>query len=540
MAFIYVHYKKIDNNNNIMGGIASIRKSIYVKDKKFHSKQVTVERLGKVIYLSDDKKSGIFDSPIRGLVNYNVTTDTFSKVDEDDPRIINRDVFPITKVHTVFGDSYLLLEFLDKHKLLNVFREVFIDNNDYERFLAHIIHDIMRDGSHITCDNYFLKSFISYVFPDLGISSLKCDSRFFQFMGDDDIKLSFFKTYIKLMRREKPTFGKATYVDSTPLPNDIVNNPFNALCSHGVTQMSIQMRLVLILDQDSGLPVWFEIIPGNVLDISTLRDISGDVLSTLDIQISDYVLDAGYVSQSIIKAFKIGSDKTMTARMPAKKGYPYKELYQNTKELLHKGKYQFKRKDYTYFGIQRQIDIFGEHIYEYVYLDHYNATKGFNAYLGKHQDEFENLKDKDKDFRMVQDGFFILVSNVDKKPKEILEDYYCRADIEKVFKTSKEYLKLLPIGKWNSDAVKGKILTDMISTIVYLKMRRDLVGKDMSIPDIIGSTQSLMCFRDNSDMVTVECPNKKVKECYKNLGVEIPSRIDIKSYMKDKLLIEKT
>ena len=535
MAFIYIQKKKFDEDGKIVDGIASIRESVYVKGKKHHSNQKTIEKLGRLLYISDDRKNGIFDSPIRGVVEYNVVNNEFSTVNKNDDRIKNKTISNIPKIHTTFGDAYLLLSFMEKEELLQIFRNIFKNNNDYERALSHITHDIMRDGSHITCDNFIEKSFMSYIIPDLGISSLKSDTRFFKFMGDDNTKLNFFKEYIKAMRKHYPNFGKATYVDSTPLPNDIVNNPFNALCSHGIGQTSVQMRLALILDQQTGLPVWFEIIAGNILDINTLKKLSENTLTSLDIQINDYVLDAGYVSKELISEFNIGKEKTIIARMPARKGFPYKELYNNVKDLFHKGKYQFKRKDYTYFGIKRNLEIFSFPMYEYIYLDHCAATKGFNSYLEKHQEESNNMKNKDKDFRMVKDGYFVLVSNKDDEPKKILEEYYNRTEIENVFKTSKEYLNLLPINKWNAESVKGKILTDIITTIIYITMRKKLTDKEISISNIIGSTQSLMCFKDINNIVTVECPNKNVKMCYSALNITIPNTIDINCFVKDVL-----
>lgn len=540
MTFIRIQKKIVDENQNIVGGIASIRKTIYDKNNKYRNKQITIEKLGQVLYLSNDKKRGIFNSPLRGIVEYDVTTNEFTRVEPNNPQIKDKNINSCPKVHTVFGDSYLLLEFLKDNGLLSLFREMFINNTDYERLLVHIIHDIMKDGSHITCDNYISKSFMSYLIPDVGISSLKSDSRFFQMMGNDDVKINFFKRFITLMRKHDKNFGRATYVDSTPLPNDIADNPFNALSVHGLSQASIQARLVLILDQKTGLPVWFEIIPGNILDLSTLRDVAEDVFVSLDVKISDYVLDAGYVSKNLIETFNVQSSKTLLARMPAKKGFPYKELYTETKDLFQKGKYQFKRGKYVYFGIQKNKKIFDTNFYEYVYLYHYNANKGFNDYLDKHQEDYDKLKNKDKDFRLIEDGYFILVSNMNKSPKEILEDYYGRIEIEMVFKTAKEYLKLLPLKKWNNDAVRGKILTDMINCIVYLFMRKELNLNDrLSIPDLIGSTQSLMCFKDNDNKVYIEYPNKKTKEYYKVLlNASIPSSIDINTYLKETLKID--
>ena len=72
------------------------------------------------------------------------------------------------------------------------------------------------------------------------------------------------------MRKTNPNFGKCCYVDPSHLPNDIDNNPFNALSCHGVDSSSIQTRLVLVLDEETGSPVRYDIIPGNVLDINTI------------------------------------------------------------------------------------------------------------------------------------------------------------------------------------------------------------------------------------------------------------------------------
>lgn len=65
-------------------------------------------------------------------------------------------------------------------------------------------------------------------------------------------------------------FGRACYVDSAPLPDDIQDNPYNALRCESGKGCSVQKRLALVLDDATGLPVWFDIIAGNLLDVSTL------------------------------------------------------------------------------------------------------------------------------------------------------------------------------------------------------------------------------------------------------------------------------
>ncbi len=310
--------------------------TVYDSKRKGKCSHPVIEKLGKIVYLSENGRSGIFLSPTRGLVEYDADQNAFSEVNRNDSRLKNNtEVFPEPVIHTVFGDTYLLLCFLEKTGLLQILRTAFPKNSDCERILCHVLHTVLKNGSKISCDDFMEKSFASYVLQDIPVSSLGADTAYFRMMGKDTSRMSFFQSFVEHMRTADPKFGRGCYVDSTPLPNDIRDNPFNALCSHGVTSTSIQTRLVMVLDQKTGLPVWYQIIPGNVLNFSTIMNVMSDVAESLDIRIDELVLDAGYVNRELLNEFNIDSEqytdedgevifKTMTARMPAKNGYPYK------------------------------------------------------------------------------------------------------------------------------------------------------------------------------------------------------------------------
>ena len=159
----------------------------------------------------------------------------------DDGRIPDAPKSSVPEIHTVFGDSYLFLEF--------------------------------------------------YLADDVANSSLLSDTRFFSMLGSDSVKLSFFRAFNSQMRLASPGFGKGCYVDSTPLPNDMMDNPFDALCCHGISSSEVVIRLMLVIDAESGLPVWYDIIPGNILDISTAQAAVEDIKASLYIDISSFVLD---------------------------------------------------------------------------------------------------------------------------------------------------------------------------------------------------------------------------------------------------------
>ena len=133
-------------------------------------------------------------------------------------------------------------------------KSVFDKKTDYERAICHLAHGVLRDGARISCESFIEKSFLSYLAGDVANSSLLSDTRFFSMLGKDSVKLSFFRTFVSRMRLVSPGFGRGCYVDSTPLPNDMVDNPFNALCCHGVSSSEVMMRLMLVLDDESGLP----------------------------------------------------------------------------------------------------------------------------------------------------------------------------------------------------------------------------------------------------------------------------------------------
>ena len=172
-------------------------------------------------------------------------------------------------------------------------------------------------------------------------------------------------------------------------------------------------------------------------------------------------------------------------------------------------------------------------MYAYVYVDQYNALKRFSDYLVDHEDEYAELKVKDKDWYTVKYGYFVLISNIDASPKDLLSDYYGRTDIEVVFKTAKEYLDLLPLSKWTDSTVRGKILHDIINTTALLLLRKSMRQSGMSTSEIIGRCQSLMCCRRKDGTITVETPSKQVKEYYKIFSCNVPAHVKEESFRKE-------
>lgn len=225
--------------------------------KKSHSKEIVIEKLGKVIWIDpDERNQAIFLSPTRGLVFYDLAADAFTPVESQDPRLIGTKaaVMP-PRIHTNFGLFYLFFSAIEKTPFLTVLRSAFKDQNLCKKVLANLTHGCLKIGSSIKCGEFLSGSCLSYILNGIPVSTLDCDTSYFSSLSDDHLKVSFFWALISEMRKEHPEFGRCCYVDSTPLPGEAENNPFNALSSHGTDGTVTQCRLVLVLDIQTSIPV---------------------------------------------------------------------------------------------------------------------------------------------------------------------------------------------------------------------------------------------------------------------------------------------
>jgi hypothetical protein len=194
--------------------------TVYDNSRQHKSKQVVVEKLGKVLWLGDSNRSGIFLNPQRGLFFYDSNTDRFDPVSSDDPRLPHTvEVTP--ERHVVFGTIDMFLHFLKKLGYTTLLKEIFPTKQDFQRVICHLAHKFLKDGSHIHVDDFIEKTILSYYATNISTSTLGCDTRFFSMMGNEQIKIGFFKKLVAMQKAEHPGFGKSCLVDSTPLPNDI-------------------------------------------------------------------------------------------------------------------------------------------------------------------------------------------------------------------------------------------------------------------------------------------------------------------------------
>ena len=344
MPFIRAQKVVRDESGRIVSGSASVVDVEYVAGARYHSRQRVRERLGRVVELSEGGRSGVFRSPTRGLVRYDADSDSFEPVGRGDGALSDESSeFPEPPAHVVAGDCLLLLSVLERSGLLGVLREAFPKDGDYGRLLAHLLHSVLRDGSRVSCDDLVARSAASHLLPDVSVPSLRSDSAYFHAMGSDAAKVSLFRALVSAARASDPSFGTCCYVDSTPLPNGLADNPLNAFSSHGVGAAALQSRLVLVLDDATGIPVWYGVTPGDAA--GTLARVREDVEATPGAAVSSAVPGAGHAARGLV-----GGEMRHLARMPARRGHPPEGTWHRARPRADRGKRLLAGGGHAYFG----------------------------------------------------------------------------------------------------------------------------------------------------------------------------------------------
>ena len=169
----------------------------------------------------------------------------------------------------------------------------------------------------------------------------------------------------------------------------------------------------------------------------------------------------------------------------------------------------------------------------YVYLDMQRALSLNQKYRIENPELWEGMTGEEKNWAQSKDGFFELISNREDRPSTIHDLSFGRVDIECLFKTSKESLMLLPLKKWTKDRIKGKVLCDIISTIMYQDIRVAAGPAQITVPKLLVSLSSIECTLDQkNDMLTITAPNKQLRNLLDKLQITLTGHMKVADFKR--------
>jgi len=132
-------------------------------------------------------------------------------------------------------------------------------------------------------------NYVRILYPDANLSSQRISDMLLS-IGDEGVSRDFFKEYVKLLARREE--GTDILIDSTHGPAR--QHPFPP---YGHQNISNEMRLISILQQETELPLFMRYCPASVIDVTTLTKTILE-LKANGIRTKFAILDSGFYSLS--------------------------------------------------------------------------------------------------------------------------------------------------------------------------------------------------------------------------------------------------
>ena len=423
--------------------------------------------LGRVI----DEKNFIFFSKDRGVFKFDPVNNLFLDAPENYTGQLKNDQRKKPTLILDFGDSYFLSQLIRNIKYDEVIEAIGYKNSD--TIYSMIMFYILTNYSCMHCNTWYEGNFAKILYPNADLHSQRI-SEFLKFLGREDVRQKFFRAHIEWLKKNICN-DPAIVIDSTGLPNDIdIELP---IVSNHNGKISNEVRMVSAVQRDSGYPLIFRAIPGNINDVSTLST-TITTLGEYSVNTDFTLLDAGYVSdKNIDELYEANID--FVARLPEKLKNLHKSIVESGISDLKTSNnlIEFMGRFVYVKDVECRVGTKQNTAYAFLCYDVAAASdENYKTIANAQKLSKKKLKEKHSDFHKIfeSSGIFIILSSLPFKREEILNVYYNRLIVEQYFDLGKGLSRLIPLRVHSEDRVLGHLLLCQIAATINLYVQKTL------------------------------------------------------------------
>ena len=459
--------------------------------------------LGKVI----DKAKNIFWTRERGYFTFDPSTQTFGEPLKEDIPTPEFKADLRTKQNPVivdFGDSFFLGRLIEGMGYDEVLKSIPYQNRD--TLYAMLFFYTLESEANVHAQSWYNQNYAKYLFPKANISSQRI-SDFLRSIGTPEVRRAFLLAHIKYLL-ESTDKELCVLIDSTGLPNKC-DIPITRVSVHEGA-VNLEFRLIAVVQKATGLPIYYEYIAGNIVDISTLeRTIR--ILAEHNCNVEYCIGDAGYCCPATMERLVLSGIEFVTRLNPTYN--LFKDALASNFDEMMKAEHAVRYRDRivqilrvpTIIGIDKET---GEEKQGFIYLcrdmqsyhsksDHLMRSKKFASMTS---DEYRAACDRL--------GMFAIVSTRDLAPDAVLPEYYIRQGIEQYFDFGKNYAKFLPVREHSIETLSGHLLLSFIATFLVIVIRNRLGMLDTRYVGIPASVAKQSCDDEEAIEVTDDSGTK--------------------------------
>jgi hypothetical protein len=418
-----------------------------------------------------------------------------------------------------FGDAWFLDRVMDESSLKGLFRAVLPLESD--TLLSLIAFKLLDSDANSYAQRWLTGSYAQYLYPKASLESPRI-SEFLERLGKEETKRAFFDAYVPYLRGI-PDVSENVLIDSTGLANDIHFEHAQISNHNGV--ISRETRLIYVVERNTGLPVYFRYVAGNIVDVTTLR-VTINHLKAQNMEIKHGILDAGYCSEKNIQDLYDNSIPFLI-RLPNKD--LAKKLINEHGGDVYDAEYALQYGDRLLFMKRVFFELHGHECYAYISVDFERMTDEQESYYrkavanrGKKKDGPEKPKE--------HFGFFVLISSEKLEPQEVMPLYYMRQTIEQTFDFAKNDVALLPLRSHKDETFRGHLLLSFMATVMLITVKRVLkTRKKLAVMPAVQALKSMRYIKCDvfpRTLVTSE-PSKYANLIINELKLTLPEAVNL-------------
>jgi len=329
---------------------------------------------------------------------------------------------------------------------------------------------------------------------DLKLSSQRV-SELLERLKDDKIN-TFFTSWAK-----KHSEGGNQLFDLTSVSTYGKRNPYAEYGYNRDGESLEQINLALLTSCGSGLPLWYEILPGSMSDKVVLDHVLS-MMKKMEVSKFTFVGDRGFYSERNLQLLS-GNGYKFTIPVPSNIGWQKKLIAEHRDALVRPDNLLEDRGSIMYGKTVYKTTCHGRTWY-HMYFDPSRKDKVIASFMQRlriAKDELEDNRlveshsalydryfivkdtpargskvtyndDAIREFIDSDSCYWILISTSAKTACEALHQYRERNGVELYFDDEKNLLDLRRLKNHNEQTIKGKIFVTFISLIILAQLRK--------------------------------------------------------------------
>ena len=451
-----------------------------------------------------------------------------------------------------YGEFLPLQKITDELKIGEYIGDLF-NEKDRNMIVVMALNRVIRPTAMYNLKKWYENSTLSLQWPELPLKSQNI-SNLLAKVGDSDIPSMFMGKMFRNLGTERTLVYDLTSFSSY---SHLIN-----LLEYGYSRDDStlpQVNLSMIVDKEKGIPVMYDIYPGSIVDVTTLKNTIKKI-EAYGVNNFTLVMDRGFFSKgNIEELIHEQIPFIMPATMTLKS---VKELMSSAQkdienpEYLHKfnkkpifvkpvtlKEKEFKMDGYCFYDPKRELeekDVFYSRLYdvkkkleekaipgwrnpEDVFKERAKEMAGYYSWK-KIDDHFRiNIKKNAVSQRVNRMGKFFLFYYGERDWMECLTVYRERDIVEKGFKIMKNDIQSLPLNTNKDSTTKGFIFICFIGLIIRMKllslMRETTIIEDHTVESLLLELEKIRKIElQNGEIIVTELTRKQ-KEIMEKLNL---------------------